>query len=164
MKYVKKIVKSLLDYDDTYCPILFTIRFSIFFKEFAVNPFFTNATFKAFFMVHFTKGCAAFHTNGLLTYSTFSNAFFNCFNLSVSEFGLYFRIVQVQFAHIRFVTHGSVICGFGSRIGGNGSIDGRNCATGRFAFSGHFDTGMTGTGSSSSSRWRRSWSSASWRW
>ena len=68
----KKIVKSLLDYDDTYCPILFTIRFSIFFKEFAVNPFFTNATFKAFFMVHFTKGCAAFHTNGLLTYSTFS--------------------------------------------------------------------------------------------
>ena len=68
----KNFVKSLLDYDDTYCPILFTIRFSIFFKEFAVNPFFTNATFKAFFMVHFTKGCAAFHTNGLLTYSTFS--------------------------------------------------------------------------------------------
>ena len=57
---------------DTYCPILFTIRFSIFFKEFAINPFFTNATFKAFFMVHFTKGRAAFHTNGLLTYSTFS--------------------------------------------------------------------------------------------
>ena len=71
-KICKKIVKSLLDYDDTYCPILFTIRFSIFFKEFAVNPFFTNATFKAFFMVHFTKGSAAFHTNGLLTYSTFS--------------------------------------------------------------------------------------------
>ena len=93
---------------------------------------------------------------------TLTNAFFNCFNLSVSEFGLYFRIVQVQFAHIRFVTHGSVICGFGSRIGGNGSIDGRNCATGGFAFSGHFDTGMTGTGSSS--RWWRSWSSASWRW
>ena len=73
IKFVKKkFVKSILDYDDTYCPILFTIRFSIFFKEFAVNSFFTNATFKAFFMVHFTKGCAAFHTNGLLTYSTFS--------------------------------------------------------------------------------------------
>ena len=94
---------------------------------------------------------------------TLTNAFFNCFDLSVAEFGLYFRIVQIQFAHIRFVTHGSVICGFGSWIGGNGSIDGRNCTTGRFAFSGHFDTGMTGTGSSSS-RWWRSWSSASWRW
>ena len=60
------------------------------------------------------------------------------------------------------MTHGPVKCGFGSWIGGNGSVDSRNLTPGRFAFGGHFDTGMT-TGLSSCWR-RRSWSSASWRW
>ena len=48
----------------------FTIRFAISLEEFAINAFLATATFKAFLVVDFPKGCTTFHAYWLPTNST----------------------------------------------------------------------------------------------
>ena len=162
----------------------FTIRFAISLEEFAINPFLAAATFKAFLMVDFPKGCTTFHAHGLPTNSTntwngskltkwfliecfsyqLTNTSFNSLCHSISNFCLDFGIIQIKLGHIRIMTSGAVISRFVPRICRNGSVHGWNLSAWRFAFGRHLDASVSNSCLSCGSTWLCGSSARWWRW
>lgn len=143
----------------THLVILGAIRLSVLFKELSIDSFFANATFKALFVVNFSKSRATFHRHRFHTNSAFSNLLVHSFGHSIANFGLNLRIIE-----IRLGAHGSVVGRFVTWIGWNGSVDSRwQCSSRRFSFGRHLDAGMTTYGNCCLSCWSTSTSWRRWR-